>query len=100
MSSILNKKFNNIVLGWDSDRLADWMECLGYFNVYNIINGWIFKDVVNNILINLLIKCAQANLYTFTKRLYSLKVYRFACAHFIQTLKSIIGAFCGNYFCY
>ena len=47
-----NQKFNNIVLGWDSDRLADWMECLGYFNVYNIINGWIFKDVVNNILIN------------------------------------------------
>ena len=38
------------------------------------------------------IKCAQANLYTYREQRPFIKVYRFACAHFIMNEKGLFKA--------
>ena len=48
---------------------------------YQCLSGLVMFSGCDAVEDHIILKCAQANLYTFTK-VYSLKAYRFACAHF------------------
>ena len=98
---------------WSATTIFCWRRIcfqLNYFNIKHNHSSWcIFRRLSkstwffpsNNssvwklcsflifltILKEWIIKGAQANLYTFINRLWSLKVYIFACAHFLSLYK-------------